>query len=159
MSAPSVFLCYTHENREHNEWVRSLAANLLGNGVDVTADFYDLRGGFSVTRFMDTVVDKDKVVIICTPEYKLRADGEIGGAGAEFAKVKAQLVAGTVDGRIIPVLRNGGRATAIPTAISHLLSIDMTNLTYYEDKFDELLRAIYDEPTVRKPPIGRRPAF
>ena len=158
-NSPSVFLAYAHEGVEHATWVTSLAANLISNGIDVTADFYDLRGGFSLPKFMEQIGRKDKVVMICTPTYKTKADSEEGGTGFEFRIIKAELASKGEDGRFIPVLRKGSREEAIPEAVKHLVYIDLRDEVYTIEAFDDLQNAIRDEPRVRRPPLGPPPDF
>lgn len=45
MSNPIVFISYSHDNQNHNNWVLRLATNLRSHGVDAILDQFDLRIG------------------------------------------------------------------------------------------------------------------
>ena len=45
MSAPKVFISYSHDSAQHKDWVRSLASALRANGIDAVLDQWDLSPG------------------------------------------------------------------------------------------------------------------
>jgi hypothetical protein len=51
MSAPKVFISYSHDSPQHKDWVRSLASALRVNGIDAVLDQWDLSPGQDMAAF------------------------------------------------------------------------------------------------------------
>lgn len=80
MENPKVFISYSWDSDEHKTWVLNLANTLVANGVDVTLDQYELQLGRNLTHFMERAVqDADKVILIMTKNFKLKAEDRKGG--------------------------------------------------------------------------------
>jgi hypothetical protein len=58
--------------------VRNLADEIIKNGTDVILDQYDLLHGQDITFFMEKAMTADKIVVILTPNYKLKAEKREG---------------------------------------------------------------------------------
>jgi TIR domain len=157
----TVFISYSWDGKPHQEWVLALADRLQSEGgVKVLLDQYDLRAGKNLTLFMEkSVTAADKVVMIMTPNYKLKADGRTGGVGYEYSLITAHMFTNQNSGKFIPVARAGKYDQCSPTFIASLVSHDMTDDKKFEEQFEELLRLIHDEPLVVAPPIGPKPVF
>jgi hypothetical protein len=70
MSAPKVFISYSHDSKEHKVWVTTLAADLRSNGVDVVLDQWDLALGHDAAMFMQRgVSSSDRVTMVCSETY------------------------------------------------------------------------------------------
>ncbi|MBR3328387.1 MAG: toll/interleukin-1 receptor domain-containing protein, partial [Atopobiaceae bacterium] len=81
VSSPTVFISYSWDSDEHREWVAGFADYLRNAGADVLFDG-NLKLGQRLPKFMEQSIAKaDYVVIICTENYKAKADGRIGGVG------------------------------------------------------------------------------
>ena len=64
---PTVFISYSHDSREHKQWVAQLAAALMEKHVQVIFDQWDLEPGDDVPKFMERAVKAaDRVLMICT---------------------------------------------------------------------------------------------
>ena len=73
-----VFISYAWESEKHETWVKDLASRLCKDGIETTLDKWELHKGDEITKFMEAGVrDHDRVLIICTPEYKRKADGRM----------------------------------------------------------------------------------
>ena len=56
----------------------------LRTGLTVVVDQWHLKLGDSLARLMEAAVaSSDFVLLICTPQYKKRADERVGGVGYE----------------------------------------------------------------------------
>ncbi len=65
MSAPKVFISYSHDSDGHKKWVRHLATDLRANGVDVSLDQWDLELGQDVVEFMRRgITESDRVTFV-----------------------------------------------------------------------------------------------
>jgi hypothetical protein len=158
---PTVFLSYSWDNEEHKNWILSLASKLIENGVNVLLDRYELIPGKNILHFMDNAINQaDKVVMIFTPNYKLKADKREGGVGYEYSILNVDLYKSiSSNNKYIPVLKEGTVENAIPDFIQQFIAIHMTENYRFDEKVNELLLAIYDKPLIEKPKLGKRPDF
>lgn len=149
----TVFISYSWDTEEHKNWVLDLANRLVKEGVNVILDRYELRPGKSLSHFVETAIKKaDRILIVFTPNYKLKAEKRAGGVGYEYSIMNSELYKNqTNNEKIIPVLRNGASADSIPEFMQQYIHIDMRNDDNYENSYTDLLREIYDEPEIVKP--------
>lgn len=161
MNTPKVFLSYSWDDSEHKRWVLNLAKALVANGVDVILDQYELQLGRNLTHFMERAVqDADKVILIMTENFKLKAEGRQGGVGYEFSMINAEWYKNQTDNtKFIPVLRGKDRKKSVPIFVDAFISLDMSDDSRFEENMEELLRTIYNKPKVVKPNLGNRPDF
>lgn len=158
--APSVFISYSWDNDEHKAWVLSLAEKLAQNYIYVYLDRYDLTAGKDMTHFMENAVSKSRhVLIILTPNYKLKAEKRKGGVGYETSIITAEIFKSTLSDKFIPILKNGTAETSVPTFLGTKINIDMTNDSIFKESFEQLVRTIHHEPLISRPPLGKRPSF
>lgn len=161
----NVFISYSWDNEPHKVWVRMLAERLMANGVHVHLDQWDVRPGHSLTQFMDANLPRaDFSLVICTPRYAQKSVSRDGGAGYEAQIITAQIAAGRERTKFVPIIRTGSLNTgnedcAIPPHFAGIFAIDMRNDATLDLAFEDLLRHIYDEPALRRPPLGTRPVF
>jgi len=160
MTHKTVFISYSWDNENHKEWVLNLADSLVTNGIDVLLDQYDLSAGHEMTYFMEKAMTADKVVVILTPNYKLKADKREGGVGYEYSLLTKEFYDKEPDkSRIIPVLRNGDKDASCPTFVQTRIFHDMREDGKFDSKFFELIKILIDKPLVKKPPLGKLPVF
>lgn len=151
-----VFISYTWEDEHHNAWVESLAARLRTDGIETTLDQWDLGLGDEITRFMEAGVrDHDRVLVICTPEYKRKADSRLGGAGYETSQITAEILSQSKRGKVVPVLRKGTRADATPSYLSGINGADLCegNPGRYEAEYRKLRQDLSGARRTA-PPVG-----
>ena len=147
---PIAFLSYTHEGSEAQAWVRGLAHRLRADGVEVLVD-QDLRPGEDIPHWTERAITRAHVfVMICTPEYKRRAD--LGGnwAQQEISLARAR-AANPPDGRkalvLLPVLPLG--PSNLPDAVRSLRGLELPSPD--GPGYEELLRRIQEVA----PPVER----
>ena len=59
---PRVFISYSHDSTQHEEWVKNLSSMLVENGIDVILDQWALELGDDLAKFMEhsiSEVDKE----------------------------------------------------------------------------------------------------
>jgi hypothetical protein len=158
---PIVFISYSWDNEEHKKWVLSLADKLCIDGIDVILDRYYLKPGTNLPHFVEKNLDRvDRVIIIFTKNYKLKADKRTGGVGYEYSIMNVELYKNqTSNEKIIPILRQGSREESIPTFMQQFIHIDTRNDDNFENSYNDLIREIYNEPEIQKPKIGLKPSF
>lgn len=155
---PKVFISYSRENEEHSDWVKSLADKLLADGIEAIIDSYDVRPGDRLPKFMESSIrDSDYVIIICTEEYKRKANNREKGVGYESHIISAELYNNHNDRKFIPIIRQGDFNTALPTYLDGKLAIDLRGNPFNEDSYKDLIASIFK--VKKKPKVGIRPYY
>lgn len=157
MSAPVVFVSYSHDSQEHKQWVLDFATRLRLSGVDAILDQWELGPGSDLPQFMEQNISRaSRVIMICTKRYVEKANAGVGGVGYEKMIVTADLLKRIGSSSIIPVVRQGG-AVQLPTFLSTKLYIDLSTEDLFESGMDQLLRGLLCAPLFVKPTLGSDP--
>jgi len=152
---PTAFISYSWDDDSHKEWTRELASRLRADGVDVKLDQWEALPGDQLPEFMErAIVDNDYVLIICTPDYKKRADRREGGVGYEGDIITAELLGKRNHRKFIPVLRSGAWSEAVPTALGGKYGIDLRGNPYSETQYQDLIVTLHGTRK-KAPPIGK----
>jgi hypothetical protein len=121
--------------------------------------------GESLTQFMEEKIpESDFVLIICTPAYAVKSMQRQGGVGYEAQIVSARIAASIPRSKFVPIicsgaLKPGEPDCAIPPHFQGIMTIDMRQKAQYNTMFENLLRHIYGQPAVKRPPLGSPPDF
>ena len=154
-NVPKVFISYSWESKEHSDWVNSLADKLLADGIEAIIDSYDVSPGDRLPEFMESSIkDSDYVIIICTEEYKRKANNREKGVGYESHIISAELYNNHNDRKFIPIIRQGDFNTALPTYLDGKLAIDLRGNPYNETSYKDLIASIFK--VKKKPKVGVR---
>ena len=155
---PRVFVSYSHDHTAHKKWVAELATKLVGKGVDVILDQWDLRYGDDVPKFMEKGVrEVDRVLMICSEPYVHKANEGQGGVGYEAMIVTGELVRDLGTSKFIPIIKQDSSSPQLPTSVSTRLYINLSNEEAFDEQFEKLLRELHETPVVRKPTLGQNP--
>jgi KaiC/GvpD/RAD55 family RecA-like ATPase len=156
-----IFISYSWDNEEHKNWVLNLADLLTKNGLYVLLDQYDLKAGKNMNLFMENAIrESSKVLIILTPNYKLKAEKRKGGVGYEYSICTQNLFENQSNNkRFIPILRKGSLGESVPSYLKVFTYHDMTFEIDFESCFNGLLRLLYNKPLIKRPQIGNKPDF
>jgi hypothetical protein len=163
--AKSVFISYSWDDDAHKKWVRQLAERLVANGVHAYLDQWDVQYGDSLTQFMETALPAaNYVLVVCTPNYAAKSNGRAGGVGYEAQIISAHVASGVLRSKFVPVVRSGDLSPAaancsVPPHFQSIMAIDMRNDTRFDEMFERLIRHIYGQPLLRRPPLGAKPDF
>ena len=158
--AVQAFMSYSHDSPTHKQWVITLAEALVNMGVDVILDEWSLMAGEDVVAFMWTgIATADKVVLVCSEQYVKKADGQVGGAGYEGLIVGGEILRTIDTKKFIPVVRANETVNKMPGSLGLRKYIDFSDNALYDDKLDELVRAIHGRPAVSRPALGAVPVF
>ena len=157
-NVPKVFISYSWESKEHSDWVNSLADKLLADGIEAIIDNYDVSPGDRLPKFMESSIkDSDYVIIICTEEYKRKANNREKGVGYESHIISAELYNNHNDRKFIPIIRQGDFNTAVPTYLDGKLAIDLRGNPFNETSYKDLIASIFK--VKKKPKVGIRPYY
>lgn len=155
-----VFISYSWDGTDHQDWVLKLAKDLIEKfGIDVILDQFELSAGKDLTHFMEnSIMIADKVLIILTPNYKTKAENRERGVGYETSMISKEIFESPISKvKFIPVLRSGNQNQSSPKFLSSKLYHPMFDDAHYINKVYELSRIIYEKPLVEKPKLGPIP--
>jgi tetratricopeptide (TPR) repeat protein len=154
---PTVFISYSHDSPEHADRVLALSDHLRTDGIDCILDQYQDSPPEGFPRWMDRQIrDADYVIMICTPTYNRRVMGEEEPGKGHGVAFESTLIyqyiynEGTSNKRFIPVLLEGGDASAIPTPWQGVKHYSPTT----KDGYEELYRRLTGQPLTPKPVLG-----
>ena len=154
-----VFISYS---REKSDYVRNIVDRLLGDGIQVYFDKYDLKEGNHLTPYMEKSVNDpniDFVLVFCDRSYMEKANARKGGVGIESTILSQEVYNNIEQSKVIPiVIERDGEITFIPTFLKDIYHIDFTK-DDFEKEYESLVRLIYNKPEYRKPKLGQRPAW
>ena len=100
----SVFVSYSHDNENHKNWVENFSKDLIEKArINVILDKWDLNFGNLISKFMEQIKEVDKILIVCSPLYKQKADQQQGG-GVDYEKrlIFDEIIKGNSE-KIIPI--------------------------------------------------------
>ena len=157
---PSVFISYSHDSKEHKQWVLEFAIKLRNEGVEVTIDQWDLEFGDDIPKFMEHwVSNAERVLMICTEPYVQKVDDGRGGAGYEAMVVTQQLVRDLGTKKFIPVIRQTNIPILLPKCIGTRMGLNLSNYADSEHEFKKLVSQLHQVPPETKPPLGPSPTI
>jgi len=157
----TVFISYSWDNEEHKFWVLNFAHTLMDMRVNVIIDEWSLVDyEDDMKYFMEKGIEQaDYVLIICTPNYKERADERKGNVGVESVIITGDFYMKGHKRKYIPVIRSGADKHSIPRYLLNKKYYDFRNGILYEKNIEELWRRIYERPIIKRPELGTMPEF
>jgi hypothetical protein len=157
MEVPRAFISYSHDSQSHKQWVMEFAIRLRNSGIDAVLDQWELQPGDDIPLFMErNLAWADRVLMVCTDQYVVKANAGTGGVGYEKMIVTADLMGAIDTKKVVPIIRQAGTRT-VPTFLKTKLFIDFSNDQESELAYDELVRTLLGAPLFKKPPIGNNP--
>src|SRR2546423_2895827 len=124
---PSAFTSYSWDDDEHRAWVAALATKLRTDGVDVRLDKWHTVPGDQLPVFMEREIRNNSfVLIICTPNYKLKSDGRKGGVGYEGDIMTGEVSTKGNHRKFIPILARGTWEESGPSWLQGKYYVDLS---------------------------------
>ncbi|MGZ4055093.1 MAG: toll/interleukin-1 receptor domain-containing protein [Bacteroidia bacterium] len=144
----NVFISYSWDSKEHQKWVLSLADKINAAGANTIVDRTHLKYGGHIKTFMlKSILETDIVLIILTPNYKLKADMLQGGAGYEYNIINDELFnIIKKNEKYIPLLRDGDLTSSVTTFLKGFNCADLRDGTDYEYNLKQLITQILQTP-------------
>ena len=140
-----VFISYSHDSAEHKRWVLQLAESLANAGVTVVLDQWHLRPGHEMAEFMEqALLRSSRILLICTRNYKQKADHRKGGVGFEHSVISGLRGSQIARDSVIPVHRDAGASWSdvLPTWAAGIFGVDLSATPYQTDEFERLLNTL-----------------
>jgi hypothetical protein len=159
---PKVFISYSWDSVEHNNWVLNLAEKLCNpGGIDVILDKWELNKlGSLLPNFMESSINEaDRVILVLTPNYKLKTDKLEGGVGYEYSIISAKIFHNIKTTKFIPLLRLGTFENSAPTGLLARIGVDFKDDQKFDENLEILLRDIHGKPKYKKPAVSPIPKF
>ncbi len=167
LSPGRVFISYAHDDDEHVDRVREFWRFLRANGIDATLDLPagEARQDWSLWMLRG-IRDSRRVIVVASPQYRRRADGDAGageGAGVQWeARLLRNLVYEDPEGaldRIVPVVLAGSSRADLPLWLG-----GSSHTCYAVEEFTgagalKLLRLLTDQPYETVPDLGQVPVL
>ena len=143
MDKPTIFISYSWDGENHKYWVGKLADRLREHGIKVILDQNDLMLGDPLTQFMEqSIACSDYVLIICTPQYKMKADARKGGVGYEESIITSDVLMTQNHRKYITVLAEGTWETAVPIWAGGKYGVDLLDRSLSGDEFEKLVESL-----------------
>jgi hypothetical protein len=161
---PKAFMSYSWSSPGHEQWVVTLATELRAAGVDVVLDKWDLKEGHDAAAFMETMVSDPKitkVIMIFDRAYVEKTDKRQGGVGTEAQIISSQIYASQRQDKFAAIVTEvdaDGRPY-VPIYYKSRIYIDMSDPTRYAERFEQLVRWVFDKPLLQKPALGMPPGY
>lgn len=156
----SVFISYSWDSKEHQEWVHNLVNRLRAKGIIADMDIFETQQkSIHLHRMMvEKVRDSDFVIIVLTENYAKKADNFEGGVGFE-TQLALPLIMENPN-KLIPImLHNGDFSKVFPYHLKGQHAIDFSIEEEFEEKFEELIYRLYEKPRYFVEPIGEVPTL
>lgn len=162
-----VFISYAHDHPEHEALVRELWVFLRACGIDARLDLAAAQDRVDWAAWMTREArDADRVLVIASPAYKRRAEGDAGpdeGRGVQFeARLIRDLFYADQDAgihRFVPVVLPGGSAGDIPLWLAPASASHYRVSEFTVAGADSLLRMLTGQPAVLVPELGPVPVL
>lgn len=153
---PKVFISYSWDNKEHEEWVMGLVVDLRKVGIDATIDkLLTQQGTVHLDKMMvDGFKDYDKVILVLTEEYAKKSDENQGGVGFETLLYLPILKKNP--NKLIPISRHTSQLdNSMPLHLQGYYIIDFSSKTKYFEKLTELTHRIREINQIEIPAVGK----
>lgn len=152
---PKVFISYSWDSEAHKNWVLNLASRLREKGIDAILDQWHVALGDQLPEFMEqSIKTSDYVLVVCTPNYRIKSESRQGGVGYEGHIISSELFVQQNQRKYIPILRDGDTSTSIPIMLSGKRYLNLSDDPSFESNFAALLSTLHGVKP-QAPPIGR----
>jgi hypothetical protein len=136
---PTAFISYAWEDDGIKDWVKYLATQLRGQGIDAKLDQWEVVPGDQLALFMEkSVRENDYILLICTQKYKMKSENRLGGVGYEGDIMTAEVLQKYNHRKFIPILQAGTKETSIPSWLQGKYYIDLSNTAHFQKNFGDL---------------------
>ena len=101
------------------------------------------------------ILKNDYVLIICTPNYRLKSDERLGGVGYEGDIMTVEVLTKGNHRKFIPVLARGAWEESAPSWLKGKYYVDLSTPQKYEENYPDLTSTMLRTRVVA-PPLRKR---
>ncbi|MCP3997230.1 MAG: CHAT domain-containing protein [bacterium] len=158
LSAPRVFISYSHESSEHGDRVLALADRLRQDGIDAQLDQYLEAPPQGWQLWMEDEIEAaDFVLVVATETYERRRRGRERSAEGLGVRFEGAILSEALYDRalhnetVIPIVFAIDDRTYIPVFLRTTTCYDLST----NDGYQALYRRLTNQPKVLKPKLGK----
>ena len=153
MKKTNIFISYSWDGEEHQQWVQGLARDLEEFAeFHVVTDFFDLDNFSDKNYFMEkSVREADIVIVVCTENYKRKADSRQGGVGIETYLSVIRHWEESEGGGASRMLVVAREKSSIPYYLQGKFRVDFYNDDLYQKSLDYLVKALSKKSKIPRP--------
>ena len=161
---PKVFISYAWGSQEYQNKVLSFARDLVGVGIDVLLDKWDLKEGNDTYAYMEKCVN-DKtvtnVIVLLDPNYEEKANNRTGGVGTETQIISPEIYNKVNQEKFLPVIFQKKQDGSIPKPhfLKGILHFDLSDEKVYYKEYQILVKRLYGIYIFQKPELGNTPRW
>lgn len=161
---PQVFISYSWSSPGHQARIREWAEQIVGDGIEVVLDVWDLNEGDDKYSFMEKMVTDEKVthvLIFSDAEYAAKADSRSAGVGTESQIISREIYSKIQQSKFIPIVCEFDETGEpfLPTFLKSRIWIDFSTPEAANDNWERLVRVLYGKPAHEKPTLGKTPTY
>ncbi len=156
-SPEKVFVSYSWDSLEHQQWILDLVNRLREEGYDANFD----RGITSTSTvnlnkmMVEHMRDDDYIIMVLTDKYTMKADGFEGGVGFETL-LSLPIIQQNLDKLIIIIKQPGYVKKNIPFHLQGINYLDFSDSGKFEECFEELIYRLQKVPMFELKPVGEK---
>jgi tetratricopeptide (TPR) repeat protein len=162
-----VFISYAHDDAAHESRVRQFWLFLREQGIDARADLLVAKRRQDWAQWMTRQIrDADYVLVIASPEYKRRAEGDAGpgegrGVQWEAGLIQERIYVGQQAGlrRVLPVVLPGCSVGDLPLWLRPASTTWFGVSEFTVPGAERLLRLLTGQPGEPDQPLGAVPVL
>ena len=146
-SPEKIFVSYSWDSKEHQQWVLDLVKNLRQEGLDANYD-----QGITATStvnlnqmMVEHMRDDDYILIVLTEKHTAKANDFVGGVGFETI-LSLPIIQQHLDKLIILIRQPNVLQKTIPFHLQGVNYIDLSDNSNFEEKFEELIYRLQKVP-------------
>ncbi len=160
---PKVFISYAWSSKEYDEKVIGFASRLMGDGIEVLLDKWNIDPGADTVNFMEKCVKDESVnyvLMLLDKKYVDKADGRKGGVGIETQIISNEVYNDVEQNKFIPIIfeRDSDGKVYVPVYLKTRFYYDLTKENA-EEEYVNLVKNIYGEEVYKKPELGTKPSW
>ena len=154
MNTPKAFVSYSWDDDAHKQWVAKLATQLRIDGIETILDQWHAVPGDQLPEFMEREIrNNDYVLIVCTPNYRLKSDQRKGGVGYEGDIMSAEVHTQRNHRKFIPIIAKGACPDVAPTWLKGKYYIDLSSDSKWNINYSDLITTLLGTRQTA-PPVG-----
>lgn len=148
-----LFISYSWDSEEHQNWVLGLATDLDEyEELHVTYDRFDLDNFSDKNLFMEKAVqESDVILVVCTEKYREKADSRTGGVGIETTLATIRHWEESEGGAASNLLVVSRERNSTPFYLKGKFRVDFHVDDLYQKSLSYLIKAVTRQAKTKRP--------